>query len=145
MRRIGRRANRNLTSWGLVFGVFIILFSGVDDACLRAAEDDNPFTYLDEYSNPYYAHTAFPKLTTPQWVGEPGVEAVVVLGIDDMQDSAKYEAYLRPILNLDGFLDVMIGNEQRSLVCGRSHVGPERGYQPPAGWCGSANIFAIDW
>ncbi|MEZ6077822.1 MAG: hypothetical protein R3C56_19760 [Pirellulaceae bacterium] len=90
-------------------------------------------------------HTAFPKLTTPQWVGEPGVEAVVVLGIDDMQDSAKYEAYLRPILNLDGFLDVMIGNEQRSLVCGRSHVGPERGYQPPAGWCGSANIFAIDW
>ena len=99
MRRIDRRANRTLTRWALVFGILAILFSGVGDARSRGDDGDNPFTYLDEYSNPYYAHTAFPKLTTPQWVGEPGVEAVVVLGIDDMQDSAKYEAYLRPILN----------------------------------------------
>ena len=39
-----------------------------------------------------------PRLTTPQWVGDPGVECVVVLAIDDMRDPAKYEAYLRPIL-----------------------------------------------
>ena len=49
--------------------------------------------------NPYYPHRDFPKLITPQWVGEPGVEAVVVLAIDDMRDPARYEAYLRPILN----------------------------------------------
>jgi len=48
--------------------------------------------------NPYYPHRDFPKLITPEWVGEPGVEAVVVLAIDDMRDPAKYEAYLRPIL-----------------------------------------------
>ena len=98
MRRIDRRLNRILIDRTLIFGVFALLLSGVVDANLRA-DGDNPFAYLDEYSNPYYPHTNFPKLTTPQWVGEPGVEAVVVLGIDDMRDTAKYEAYLRPILN----------------------------------------------
>ena len=111
MRRIDRRLNRTLIDRTLILGVFAILLSGVVDAHLCAA-DDNPFTYLDEYSNPYYPHTDFPKLTTPQWVGEPGVEAVVVLGIDDMRDSAKYEAYLRPILNrlkqIDGRAPVSI-------------------------------------
>ncbi|QDT12110.1 PVC-type heme-binding CxxCH protein [Planctomycetes bacterium K23_9] len=58
----------------------------------------NPLTYLDQYSDSYYPHTTFPKLTTPQWIGEPGVDAVVTLGIDDMRDTAKYEAYIRPIL-----------------------------------------------
>ena len=111
MCRIASRPSRALMNRTLVIGVFTIVLSGVGDACLRAA-DDNPFTYLDEYSNPYYAHTNFPKLTTPQWVGEPGVEAVVVLGIDDMRDSAKYETYLRPILNrlkqIDGRAPVSI-------------------------------------
>src|SRR5579872_3151986 len=49
--------------------------------------------------NPYSVGLSSPKLTTPQWVGEEGVEAVVVLAIDDMRDTAKYEAFLRPILN----------------------------------------------
>ncbi len=59
--------------------------------------DGNRLTYLDG-NNPYYVHLDFPKLTTPQWVGEEGVEAVVVLAIDDMRQPRKYEAYLRPIL-----------------------------------------------
>lgn len=63
------------------------------------AQSANRLTYLDEPTEPYYVHRDFPKLTTPQWVGEEGVEAVVVLAIDDMNDSAKYEAYLRPILD----------------------------------------------
>ncbi|MBL8813084.1 MAG: neutral/alkaline non-lysosomal ceramidase N-terminal domain-containing protein [Planctomycetaceae bacterium] len=67
--------------------------------------------YLDE-SNPWYPHKDFPKLITPQWVGEEGVEAVIVLAIDDMRDPAKYEAYLRPILNrlkqIDGRAPVSI-------------------------------------
>lgn len=62
------------------------------------AADGNRLTYLDEFCDPYYVGRDFPKLTTPQWVGEEGVEAVVVLAIDDMRETAKYEAYLRPIL-----------------------------------------------
>src|SRR5580658_4532186 len=63
-----------------------------------APPDGNRLAYLDEV-NPYYPNRDFPRLITPQWVGEPGVEAVVVLAIDDMRDTAGYEAFLRPILN----------------------------------------------
>src|SRR6476659_10596992 len=61
--------------------------------------DGNRLAYLDGPLDPYYPHRDFPKLVTPQWVGEEGVEAVVTLAIDDMRESAKYEAFLRPILN----------------------------------------------
>ncbi|TXT51231.1 MAG: Membrane-bound dehydrogenase domain protein, partial [Limisphaerales bacterium] len=71
----------------------------------------NRLAYLDE-DNPFYPHRDFPKLITPQWVGEPGVEAVVILAIDDMRDSKKYEAFLRPILDrlkrMDGRAPVSI-------------------------------------
>ena len=75
-------------------------------ACVAApAEQKSPSTgggnrlaYLDEV-NPYYPHKDFAKLITPQWVGEEGVEAVVILSIDDMRDTARYENYLRPILD----------------------------------------------
>ncbi|MFH1264873.1 MAG: polysaccharide deacetylase family protein, partial [Planctomycetota bacterium] len=50
------------------------------------------------FTNPYYVGLDTAKLVTPQWVGEPGVEAVVVLSIDDMKDPAPYESFLRPIL-----------------------------------------------
>src|SRR5206468_10523275 len=45
----------------------------------RTAEkpNGNRLTYLDEPCNPWYVHRDFPKLTTPMWVGEEGVEAVV--------------------------------------------------------------------
>jgi putative membrane-bound dehydrogenase-like protein len=76
------------------------------------AQDANRLTYLDEFLAPYYVGRDFPKLTTPQWVGEEGVEAVVVLAIDDMRDSARYEQYLRPILDrlkeIDGRAPVSI-------------------------------------
>lgn len=74
--------------------------------------DGNRLAYLDEPLNPYYPHKDFPKLITPQWVGEEGVECVVTLGIDDMRDPKKYEAYLRPILDrlkkIDGRVPVSI-------------------------------------
>src|SRR5207248_10838866 len=54
------------------------------------AQNGNRLAYLDEV-DPYYPHKSFPKLITPQWVGEPGVEAVVILAIDDMRDPKKYE------------------------------------------------------
>lgn len=73
--------------------------------------DGGRLTYLDEL-NPYYASQSFPKLTTPQWVGEKDVEAVVTLAIDDMREPSKYEAYLRPILQrlkqIDGRAPVSI-------------------------------------
>ena len=56
-------------------------------------------SYLREPLDPYYVHQDFPKLTTPQWVGEPGVECVVTLAIDDMRDPAVYERFLRPVLD----------------------------------------------
>lgn len=75
------------------------------------ASPGNRLAYLDEL-DPYYPHAKFPKLTTPQWVGEPDVEAVVILAIDDMKDPKKYEAFLRPILNrlkkIDGRAPVSI-------------------------------------
>ena len=80
-------------------------------ALSATAGDANRLVYLDE-SDPYYVSRTFPKLTTPMWVGEAGVEAVVLLSIDDMSDPAKYEAYLRPILNrlkqIDGRAPVTI-------------------------------------
>jgi hypothetical protein len=78
---------------------------------LLAQGDGNRFTYLDE-SNPYYPHGKFPKLTTPQWIGEEGVEAAVILAIDDMRGHEKWETYLRPILDrlrkIDGRAPVSI-------------------------------------
>lgn len=71
----------------------------------------NRLAYLDEV-DPYYPSHTFPKLTTPMWVGEKDVEAVVILGIDDMKDPKKYETYLRPILRrlkeIDGRAPVSI-------------------------------------
>ncbi len=75
------------------------------------AADANRLTYLDE-NDPFYVSRSFPRLVTPQWVGEDGVEAVVILAIDDMRETAKYEKFLRPILQrlkkIDGRAPVSI-------------------------------------
>ena len=88
--------------------VLLVVFSTLTSAI---AGDGNRLTYLDEL-NPYYPHKNFPKLITPQWVGEEGVECVVILAIDDMRDPKKYEKYLRPILirlkQIDGRAPVSI-------------------------------------
>jgi putative membrane-bound dehydrogenase-like protein len=79
------------------------------------AADGNRLTYLDG-SDPYHVSRRSPRLVTPQWVGEEGVEAVVILAIDDMRDPAKYEAFLRPILQrlkrIDGRAPVSIMTNQ---------------------------------
>ncbi|HEY1858752.1 MAG TPA: polysaccharide deacetylase family protein, partial [Gemmataceae bacterium] len=75
------------------------------------AADGNRLTYLDE-NDPFYVSRGFPRLVTPQWVGEDGVEAVVILAIDDMKETDKYEKFLRPILErlkqIDGRAPVSI-------------------------------------
>ncbi len=81
------------------------------DGAPAASADGNRLAYLDS-DDPFYPHRNFPKLTTPQWVGEPGVEAVVILAIDDMRETPKYETFLRPILErlkrIDGRAPVSI-------------------------------------
>src|SRR6516225_7839008 len=75
------------------------------------AADGNRLTYLDE-NDPCYVSRRFPRLVAPQWVGEKGVEAVVILAIDDMRDPKRYETFLRPILRrlkkIDGRAPVSI-------------------------------------
>lgn len=81
-------------------------------ASSAADPSGNRLAYLNGPLDPYYPHRNFAKLTTPQWVGEEGVDCVITLGIDDMRDPAKYEAYLRPILDrlkkIDGRAPVSI-------------------------------------
>ena len=103
-------------AWRVLFVAAIHYFSVTAGF---AQTSGNRLTYLDQ-SDPYYVSLEFPKLTTPQWVGEPGVETVVVLAIDDMRGLGKdgdkgllkYENYLRPILErlkkIDGRAPVSI-------------------------------------
>jgi len=64
-----------------------------------AAGDGNRMAVLDEYCSPYWPAMQSARLTTPQWVGQPGVEAAVVLSVDDVDDLPRYEAFLRPIFD----------------------------------------------
>ena len=79
---------------------------------VAAAAHADRLSYLEPPCDPYYPHVQHPRLTTPQWVGDEGVEAVVILSIDDMRDSAKYERFLRPLLDrlkqIDGRAPVSI-------------------------------------
>jgi putative membrane-bound dehydrogenase-like protein len=79
----------------------------------------NRLTYLDD-SDPFHVAAGFPRLTTPQWVGEPGVEAVIILAIDDMRDHQPYEAYLRPILDR---LKQLTGSAPVSIMCNALNPG----------------------
>ncbi len=97
-----------------VTGVCVLVLLWVAMPLLAA--DGNRLTYLDE-SDPFYVSRSFPKLVTPQWVGEDGVQAVVVLAIDDLKEDKpkeheKWEVFLRPILErlqkIDGRAPVSI-------------------------------------
>ncbi|MFO0929350.1 MAG: polysaccharide deacetylase family protein [Gemmataceae bacterium] len=76
-----------------------------------SAGSGNRLTYLDG-SDVYHPHRSFPRLVTPAWVGEKDVEAVVILGIDDMRGVQPWENYLRPVLErlkkIDGRAPVSI-------------------------------------
>lgn len=61
------------------------------------ARPGNRLMYLDGPCDPYYVGLETARFVTPQWVGQPGVEAVVVLSIDDLREPAVFEKYLHPI------------------------------------------------
>jgi putative membrane-bound dehydrogenase-like protein len=73
------------------------LVAWIAGALAALAGDGDRLAYLDQ-SDPFHPSRDFPKLVTPQWVGEEGVEAVVVLSIDDMRGHEKWEEFLRPVL-----------------------------------------------
>jgi peptidoglycan/xylan/chitin deacetylase (PgdA/CDA1 family) len=82
----------------LTLGSLARLFDGAFAMSRRSEGAGNRLAYLDEPCDPYYPGLDTPKLITPQWVGEPGVEAVIVLATDDLREAARHESFLRPIL-----------------------------------------------
>ena len=78
-----------------------------------AAPDANRLTHLDG-TDPFYPTLSLARFTTPQWVGEPGVDAVVILSIDDLRATATYEAHLRPLLDRLKQID---GRAPFSILC----------------------------
>lgn len=81
--------------------LLILLVGALIAAGGRAEDMGNRLAYLDQPLDPYYVHVAHPRLITPQWVGDEGVEAVIVLAVDDLgTDKVEaYETFLRPILD----------------------------------------------
>lgn len=83
----------------LVFGCLLSLFA-IAPGTLAA--DGNRLAYLSD-DDPFYVSRSFPKLVTPQWIGEPGVEAAIILAIDDLKEDKpgehlKWADFLRPIV-----------------------------------------------
>ncbi|HWY76998.1 MAG TPA: FG-GAP-like repeat-containing protein, partial [Verrucomicrobiae bacterium] len=104
MCRLFRLMTNTVVACGLLPGGLSIA-AGADNA--------NRLTYLDE-TDPFYAGLDIPRLTTPQWIGEPGVEGVVILAIDDMKSPEAYKAFLQPILDRLRQID---GRSPVSIFC----------------------------
>jgi len=82
-----------------------------------SAGDGNRLSHLDEPNNPWQSHHGSAKLVTPQWIGEDGVEAVVVLAIDDLNgDGQHFRNYLTPIIER---LQKIDGRGPVSITCNR--------------------------
>ena len=91
--------------------LFVLLFLGM--SVFGAEPDANRLTYLSS-DDPFHPQLGLARLTTPQWIGEEGVEAAVIISIDDLREPAKYEAYLRPILERLKKID---GRAPASIFC----------------------------
>jgi hypothetical protein len=85
-----------------------------------AADVGNRLAWVDDACNPYYVGLDAPKLVTPQWIGQEGVQAVIVLSVDDMRSTPPYEKCLRPIIerlkSIDGRGPVSIMTNQADPV-----------------------------
>ncbi|MBN1853598.1 MAG: VCBS repeat-containing protein [Pirellulales bacterium] len=96
---------------GWLAGWFMALLCSVAQAA-----DGNRLAYLDEFCDPYYVGHETAKLTTPQWCGDGEVEAALVLSIDDLGDTQRYEKFLRPVMDrlkkIDGRAPLSIMTQQ---------------------------------
>ncbi len=88
-----------------------------------SADVGNRLAYLDEFCDPYYVGLDCAKFVTPQWVGEEGVEFVVVLAIDDLRDPDVYEKFLRPVFER---LKQVDGRAAVSIMTNRADPGDAR-------------------
>ena len=86
------------------------------------------FSYLDEL-DPYYPHADFPKLTTPMWVGEEGVDAVILLSVDDMGGPALGPPYDTSPEAFERFLMPLI--ERLKKIDGRAPIAVMTCQTPP--------------
>ncbi|HET6409975.1 MAG TPA: FG-GAP-like repeat-containing protein, partial [Chthoniobacteraceae bacterium] len=77
--------------FSLVLGAFSLVAVAWSDGA------GNRLAHLTS-DDPFYPGLGQARLTTPQWIGEEGVETVVVISIDDLKETKKYEDYLRPVL-----------------------------------------------
>ena len=95
----------------------LLSLAGAELVLPASAGPGNRLTHLDEPNNPWQFDQQSPKLTTPQWIGEEGVEAVIVLAIDDMSgDGQHFRDYLTPIIER---LKVIDGRGAVSITCNR--------------------------
>lgn len=90
-----------------------------------AGDMGNRLAYLDEPCDPYYVGRSTARFVTPQWIGEEGVEAVIVLAIDDLRKYQTHEAFLRPVFERLRQID---GRAAVSLMTNRLE-GPEETVQ----------------
>jgi len=100
-----------LWNFGKAFGLLWFFFTAANTGISQSP--GNRLSYLDK-EDPFYVGLNFPKLTTPQWIGEDGIEAVVTLGIDDMRNHQNYEDFCRPILERLKQID---GRAPLSIFC----------------------------
>src|SRR3712207_681746 len=98
---------------GVIGCVLLAALAPADAQGPKQPADANRLAYLDQVDL-YYPHRDFARLTTPQWVGEPGVDAVVILAIDDLRDPKRYETFLRPVLRRLHRID---GRAPVSIMC----------------------------
>lgn len=112
---------RILLSLGLVaaLGLVALFFHLVQEPAPFVSVPD-PDAFRDQFTNPYWPSITSPKLTTPQWIGEEGVEAAAVLSIDDMRDIEHYKSFVEPILQR---LEMIDGRAPLSIFANRIDPG----------------------
>jgi len=76
--------------------VIVSLLAGYQATAKPRPTAANQLQYL-ETPMLYHPDRNFPKLTTPMWAGDPDVEDVVILSIDDLNDVKRHDDYLKPI------------------------------------------------
>jgi hypothetical protein len=90
------------------FAIFLIRL-----VCKEAVQSGNRLVYLDAYTDPYYPSSRFPKLVTTQWIGESGVEAVVIFSDDDLGTRRPFPEKILRIQRKQTFLDPVLSRLHR--------------------------------
>ena len=108
---------RILLALGLVSALGLVaLYSHLGSKAKPFVSVPDPDAYRDQFTNPYWPSITSPKLTTPQWIGEDGIDAAAVLSIDDMREIEPYQSFIEPILQR---LETIYGRAPLSIYANR--------------------------